>query len=381
MSIAIFSCWIDYQTIPMLSSFITSLAKRQVHVDLYTIGHPEPQANPHCTIKQFRKFLFNNLSPYVILVRSFRNLRRGNYHSLIAVDAHMILASLLAAKVLNIKAVYMSLEIYVEKDINNIYHRLYYWQQRFLLRFFDEVLIMDQERKNLLLLNSSINTRLTSFLFLPNAPLGRAKMFRSQFLQDRLGVAHSQKILLCPGEIAPINSSFQLWEMSRALTGDWVMVLHSRKRTNPSKVIEACQETKNFRLSLKPVEAHELRLLYGSAHIGLVIYTPSSGGVGAENVRRIGKASGKLAHFLQVGVPVIMSDQTYFRAIAEKYHCGVCITDLLQLPATIESIERDYQNHVDGCIKCFEEELNFDNAFDAYISSGDSISSSRVSVV
>lgn len=368
MRIAIFNCWIDYQTIPMLTSFIASLAKRKVVVDLFTIGNPEPRSDLYITIINYPRFFFNTLSPYVILVRSLRQLRRGGYDSLFAVDAHMILATLISAKIFRCKAKYISLEIYVKQDINNIYHRFYYCQQRFLLRYFDEILIMDEERKDLLLRNSKIYQHKTRFALLPNAPLGAPKKLRTTFLHDRLGIANYKKLLLCPGEIASINSSFELSKLSKVLPADYVIVLHSRRKKNPKTLVLEFPENANFHLSLEPVESSELELLYSSAHIGLVIYTVASTGIGGENVRCIGKSSGKLAHFLQAGIPVIMSSQSYFQRISGKYRCGVCITDLNELPFAIKNIEDSYEAYVKGCLDCFQREMNFANAFDEYFS-------------
>jgi glycosyltransferase involved in cell wall biosynthesis len=96
-----------------------------------------------------------------------------------------------------------------------------------------------------------------------------------------------------------------------------------------------------------------------SADIGLALY----GSVGGPNTTEVGLASGKLCHFLQVGVPVIVSDFPVLREFVTRHRVGVPLSDLDHLPQAIATIMADYEGYCRRAAETFTRELAFQNHF------------------
>lgn len=367
MKICIFNYLIGYQTIPLLKSLISSLFTKGSKIDLFTVnGEQETSFERGFNVINFRKVLFNNLSPFVLLSGCLKYFIKKRYDYLIAVDPQSLFPAVFLSKLFNVKLIYLSLEIYVREDCNNMYFKNYYLQQKHLLKFCTRIIIMDHERKRLLNENANLDNFRTKFSFLPNTTLGYAKKESSDFLHERLNIDKRKKILLYPGELAAWSYAYELYECSKNMPDEYIIILHSRRKIDPSDFTKKIIKNANLRLSLNPVANHQLDALYGSAFIGLSLYKIALNGITARNLKIIGKSSGKHNQFLKMGIPVVMSDLPFFKYIEKKYKCGICIRDFRYLNDAIQLISENYDEYSENATKCFNKELRFDDAFEVF---------------
>lgn len=363
MRICIINLFIDYKTIPVISSIITSLSKNHV-VHLLTVNASNsevPQKNFY--IKNFPKLLFNSISPFLILFRSLFYVYKNKYDYLISVDPQTIISGVILGKLLRIKLIYISLEIFVKEDRNNIWFQIYYLQQRFLLRFFDIIVSLGEQRKELLIKNSSPAIIDKDFFILPNSTLKNENTIEKNYLHKKLGISSNKKILLIAGEVGERSYVKELSLLSQRLPEEYVIVVHARRKISDVFLKDLLNKSEKFFISKEPVEPAELDSLFSSAYIGLTLYKIPSKGIEAENVRVIDKSSGKANNFLKVGIPIIMTRLKYFEFLENKYNCGICIDSVDDILSAISKITFSYDNYSNNARSCFDNELSFEPSF------------------
>lgn len=364
MRICITNLFIDYKTIPVLSSMITLLAKNH-DVHLLTVNEwtaSSPQRNIH--YKNYPKLLFNSISPFILLFRSIFYIKKNKFDYFISVDPQTIIPGVILGKLLRIKLIYISLEIFVEKDRNNIWFHLYYLQQRYLLRFFDVIITLGEARKELLIKNSSPAIIDKNFFILPNSTLKNENTIEKNYLHKKLGISSNKKILLIAGEVGERSYVKELSLLSQRLPEEYVIVVHARRKVSDIFLKDLLNKSEKFFVSKEPVEPAELDSLFSSAYIGLVLYKVPLKGIEAENVRVIDKSSGKANNFLKVGIPVVMSRLEYFEYIENKYKCGTCIDSVDDILHVISKISTSYESYSKNARGCFDAELKFESAFE-----------------
>jgi glycosyltransferase involved in cell wall biosynthesis len=96
-----------------------------------------------------------------------------------------------------------------------------------------------------------------------------------------------------------------------------------------------------------------------SAHIGLVFYRKELGA----NFSQIAGASGKLAHYLRCGLPVICLDLPGLVKVVDRYRCGICVSEPGEIQSAIEIILREYPLYRMNALKCYEESYEFGRYF------------------
>ena len=364
MKFCIFNYLINYRTIPLLTSFIESLINQECNIDLFTVGDSKKtNYNDNFNVYSFRKFIYNNFSPFLLLIKSFNLIKKKKHDYIVAVDPVSLIPAFTLSKIFKIKLIYISLEVYVKDDVDNIFYQYYYILQRYLIKYCNFIISIDESRKRLLLNNIFLKEENIKTLLLPNSFLGEAKYNFSNFLYERLRIDKRKKILLSPGSIEGLINSKELSSYSKKINDDFIIVLHSRKKIDKRKLSGEFKENNQFKLSLKPVDYKDIDILFSSAYIGLVLYKIANKGIRSTNLETIGKSSGKLNQFLKNGIPVIMSELSYFKYIGKKYQCGVCVNSFNEINAAIKKIKANYNYYSRNAIKCFNDELQFEPAF------------------
>ena len=59
-------------------------------------------------------------------------------------------------------------------------------------------------------------------------------------------------------------------------------------------------------------------------------------------MRLTASASGKIAQYLKCRLPVIVNDFEHTRRMIDKYQCGICIKDPLEVGRALREIEQNY---------------------------------------
>jgi glycosyltransferase involved in cell wall biosynthesis len=150
---------------------------------------------------------------------------------------------------------------------------------------------------------------------------------------------------------------------------DWVLICHTRYRETgfmPEYLMALQYIARPGRVffSTEPLPQHEYPMLVQSADVGIVYYCSVPGSVYTQdNIRYIGLSSGKLAHCLQAGVPVVVNDIPSLKRLITTYGCGEVTDDPSVNRHAIERILRDYGAYSQNAIACFDQEFDFVGRF------------------
>jgi glycosyltransferase involved in cell wall biosynthesis len=75
------------------------------------------------------------------------------------------------------------------------------------------------------------------------------------------------------------------------------------------------------------------------------------------------KASGKLAHYLRCGLPVICMPTVGLNEVIAQYRCGLIVRDLGDVRQAIETILEDYESYSKNAVRCYEDVYEFGGHF------------------
>ena len=232
----------------------------------------------------------------------------------------------------------------------------------------------DENRRELLVADLGVDPRRVAIV--PNSPRGPAAWRPTDFLQRRFGLDPGTPIVLSPGSLSEFFASSQVVEAAQFLAPPWRCVVHSaqpRSRDEPyiQHLIDLDTAGRTL-FSLDPLPYAQIEALLGSASVGLVLYSSQAG----ENTSAVGLASGKLSHFLKLGVPVIVSPLPGLADFVRRHGVGEVLEAPEQLPVLTERIQRDAEGYRRRALACFDTCLAYERAFQAVLSVTDPIAES-----
>lgn len=255
----------------------------------------------------------------------------------------------------------LQLELYVGSKLNTRAARFFKWWERQAISSCWLSLIHDERRAQMLAADAGIPR--SSIELLPNAPRGAGRISMSRMLHTRFSLPEKIFLLVAPGTISPAFESEETVRAAQALPEEWRCVIHSAQPRGREdcyiRQLEAANVRKRALFSLDPVPFAQVEELMASATIGLALYGRSGG----PNTTEVGLASGKLCHFLQLGVPVIVSDFPSLREFVLTHRIGLPLRDFAELPKLIAEIEADLAGYRSRAAACFTRELSFDTHF------------------
>ena len=257
------------------------------------------------------------------------------------------------------------MELYVGEKLQGPFSRLYKSLERRAARRAHVSVEHSEERAAVLAQDLGIPC--DRILIVPNAPTGTATSSRSRFLHRRLGLDESTHILLSPGTMSEQFLSSTVIRAARRLPPGWTCVMHSagwRDENDPYiRELRELAAGSPVTLSLNPVPYSQIDEVLGSARIGIALYTQDAG----PNWSTTGLSSGKLSHFLKVGVPVIVSPLPGLLEFVSKYGIGEILHDPDQLPELIAKIDSDWDAYHARALHCFDSYLSYDRNFQQVI--------------
>jgi hypothetical protein len=94
-----------------------------------------------------------------------------------------------------------------------------------------------------------------------------------------------------------------------------------------------------------------------------VLYAADQG----PNTATVGLASGKLSHFLKLGVPVIVSPLPGLADFVLRHGVGEVLDRPERLPELLDRIAADEAGFRARCLACFDAHLAYESAFRAVL--------------
>lgn len=196
-------------------------------------------------------------------------------------------------------------------------------------------------------------------LIVPNAPFGPSLPMQSTFMHRRMGLDESTRILLAPGTLGEEYRTSVVVEQSRNLPPGWACVVHSpawRDENDPYiKELRELGKDAPVKFSLNAVPYSQINEVLGSARIGIALYTQGSG----PNWSTIGLASGKLSHFMKVGIPIIVAPLPGLIDFVNRHGVGEVLERPEQMRELVDKIEADWDGYRQRCLRCFDEHLAY----------------------
>lgn len=225
------------------------------------------------------------------------------------------------------------------------------------------LLTIEHDEHRRMLLSRDLGVPLERILVVPNSPRGPARPASSTLLHRRLNVDPSTRLLLSPGTLNEHFASSLVVSAAQTLPENWRCVLHSaqpRSRDDPYiRHLMSLNPSGRVLFSLDPLPYAQLDDLLASASAGIALYASELG----ENIAAVGLASGKLSHFLKLGVPVIVSPLPGLADFVRQHRVGEVLEQPQQLPELLARIDADREGYRARALHCFDTQLSYDRCF------------------
>ena len=290
-----------------------------------------------------------------------RSSWRRRYTCLIGVEPDGLIVATAIGKLRRIPVLYHSLELHLSDEYQALRWRPRKALERWSSRQARLTLIQDEERAEALAVDNDLLP--SRIKIVPVAELGPPHRERTHYLHQRLGIPTSKTIILYIGGINSRAMCLELAQAARSWPDDWVLVLHGfADDLAYINQIRQAMDPDRVRLSLDLVPYEELDALVSSADIGVALYRNLN-----KNHYYIASASGKLAHYLKCGLPVIAIDFPGVRRLFEAYRCGFAAGDEQHVAGGIRTILGHYDRFRAEAFRCYSERYDFSLYFEDVI--------------
>ena len=197
-------------------------------------------------------------------------------------------------------------------------------------------------------------------------PMGGRGIFepgKTDYLHRKLRIPYDKQIALMIGSLSKWTMINYILASQRSWPDEWVLVLHGRYglQSDEKGIFRQSRQMPHVFFSLQPADSPQaLKQIVQSADVGLAFYRPTNDSLyTGDNIRHIGMASGKIATYLQSGLPVIVNEIGEMSEHVRRYKLGrVVDTSALFSPA-IESGELTAMRR--NCHQFFRNRLNLDH--------------------
>lgn len=275
--------------------------------------------------------------------------------------------ALIVKALLRRRYIYYSMELYECEGSRSIPSRFKAYLERLVCNHAERVLIQDLPRAEILTKFSRID--ISKILIFPNSYASIAYPDKSTFLRDELGISSNKKILLYIGALSDTCRVMELVTgFANCVNDDWVLVINSKWDGHDKEIkayidnIVARSESGRIFLRTTPLPFSELPNLISSADIGIALYSSDS-----ENVNNVGLSSGKIAHYLECCLPVILSNQQSLRLFVDNPSTGVSIQHIEELPQALATIISEYSSYQENARQFYNKHFSINKYSDSVL--------------
>jgi hypothetical protein len=289
---------------------------------------------------------------------------------MVGMDPEGLASASLYAKLLNVPLAYWSLELLLSGEITTQEKKRIKKLEITDSRRAVLTIVQDPWRGQILIDENGIDP--TRLFFVPNAPGGKARREKSDYLHMRLNIGLDRKVILCTGTINQWSMSAELVAAAADWPDEYILVLQSRSYKNVwrdeyiEKVIELA-DPKKVIISFEPVPPSEYRRFVDSADVGLAFYAVNisqRSTIDGENIHVLGLSSGKIAGYLYSGLPVIVNDAVIGpKELVESSSSGFCVRQPPDIKEALALIFDRYDWYVGNACQCFDQNLELEKHF------------------
>lgn len=312
---------------------------------------------------------FRAMAEYAAWLRAQH--RRRNYTALIGMDRSAVIPAVWACRGIKTQVVYFSLEIHLSGGDRRFRSRLLKRLERYAHRRVAFTIVQDRERARHLAQDNGVDPE--DFFLVPVAALGETYASKTTYLHERLGIPGNKRLVLSAGGIAHYNLCAELARSAQGWPEDWVLVIHGYV-PDPTYLDELrpyCTDGK-VHLSTELVPYEDLDALMASADVGVALYKDLG-----PNFQHIALSSGKLAQYVKVGLPVVVTAFPGVQRLLETERCGIGVVDVDEVQDAITQILASYASFRDAAFDCYRRRYDMRVYFDAVLERLQSVTEQR----
>ena len=301
------------------------------------------------------------------------------YVALVGCDAEGVLEAAQLARLLRIPYLYWSLEIATYHADMTRAERALKDGEAAVSRNAAAVIVQDQWRARLLATENGLEG--VRIVYLPNSRRQVARLPEgTSTLRSRLGIPQDVHLVIYTGFLAD-------WAECRGIgqsAADWpsgtALLLNSRAAADRSLAdrFRSLAPPGRVYVNPDPVPDSEYGALLRSASVGVALYSPKESPPGfRQNLEVIGFSSGKIADYLQYGLPVIVGMNRGPRELVKEFDCGVCVEDPREIGPALRRILAGRPAFSQRARDCFAQRLALEPGVSALADCLDSLSDRR----
>jgi len=295
----------------------------------------------------FRNFFF-------IIACIWKN-RCGNNEIFIGGDPGALIAAHSIAKKKNGKLIYWSLELYIEKELNNFGLKLLKRMERRINQHALFTLEFGKIRCKILQKENGLNP--TSMISIPNSQIGKGDIVKNYYFNEKFNIPRNKVIILHAGALyTPFLGIRDIFHSLPDWPDDYVLVFHTHQRPYPLSGFSIPETYINRKVFLNndPVPFDQLDIIYSSCDIGIMIHGGLDGYI-LSNLHYSDLSVGKIFHHLKEGIPVIVRNLPGYKELFEERQAGACITGSSDILPAIQKIMSNYEQYRIGALKLHDE--------------------------
>jgi hypothetical protein len=283
---------------------------------------------------------FKHVSWHPSLRFVFLNTRQiiDRYALVIGVDySGIIMAARFATKI-NVPYGLISYEIFFSSEIGSLNKK----DERAACEGISFAVCQDRVRSSHLSRENRIP--LENIIDIPVAPRGVGERRHSTDLHQALGLPLSTRIAMSIGGLQWAWTMVdEIVESTRMWSDDWVLVLNYSHDPGKFSDLQARHPgaDKVFLSPRSGAPYADLPQVLACADLGVALYKPifDSNQFDGLNMQHIGMGSGKIATFLQHGVPVLVNEIGEMSDHVVKEGLGICVRDPEEIPARLHELD------------------------------------------
>lgn len=331
---------------PNLSGIVETLCEQGYGVHYYCERAPGvPQAAPH----PGARYVFVENGPFRLLDE--------NYALVIGVDRQGIILASKVAKHLKLPLGLISYELFFAAEAGAAFKQ----PEIAACEGIAFAVCQGNERSRQLAIENRIPPE--RVIDIPVAGRYVRRGGRSPMLHKMFGLPPTTKIALYMGSIVSAWAMLpEVVRSSREWGADWALVLHGRYNDNDMLKLRRLYAGAE-RVYFTPQGAlpwDQLQSLLWAADIGIALYRPTFADIHeGNNLRYLGLSSGKIATYLQHGLPVVVNGVGEMAEHVENSGLGIRLHGIDELAPRLRALDRvALENLREPCYRFFEAQLD-----------------------
>ncbi|MCB0726133.1 MAG: hypothetical protein KDD00_01615 [Ignavibacteriae bacterium] len=318
-------------------------------------GRPDPSRRIFDILKLVKQYL-----------ELYRILRINNdVKALICVDPMGIVFGGRIKKIINMKLIYASFEIFFEDEIKDPDKKQIKKLEKEYSKKSEFIVIQDIEREKLLKSANDLGSGI-KFLHIPVSPEKIPEPYGNTDMKKELNIPENKTIIVYSG-------SLQNWSGIKKILAlfpckwdnDHWLLIHTHNdlpEGNETKdmIRKLISDKQNISFHNKPfTDFSEYSEFLSGCDIGLAVYFPNyEDSFSGKNVEEIGLSSGKFSTYIMLGKPTITTSNKIYNSLNEKYNFGYIIDSADEIKEGIYNIISGYESKVSGCNNLYNEVLD-----------------------